>query len=458
MSNLNIAYAEHSILSHILHYPSQLLQVEDKFFVSEPAKIIFGAIKTLLENNVEINNHNIVLETSQKDDSIREDHIEKIRSVEADENAFDFLYKTLRTAKAQYNIQNDLAEGLLKESARKEINIERVKEFRDALTENLEEIEGKDKVLIDTRTWLDLYATDLNRRRSGLSFYSTGDGELDSLLTTAFEPGYFNILAGHSGIGKSSFALMLNNKQLNRQIPSLRISNEMTAISDMDRLIAQRNRIPIRLLYPHRGDEEGIPDHIFQTLEQERNKIGKAKFFRYAYLPSGSLDDVEMLIKKAKAEMGVKYIAVTIDLLTKLDDFSGDNKASRYEDSVNKLDTLAKRTNSSILGIVQLRRPSDKVIVKCEEDLEKFRPEIQEIKNAGALEERARIVMTIFRKRFWAEKYFKSDPLLAPLLEIIDNVAEIDILKQNLGFVGVQSKYLFDGECASFANYVENNG
>jgi replicative DNA helicase len=451
VSSLNIAYIEQNMVADILTYPAHVNEIEEKYFISPAAKAIFRAVKTLLEEGLELSNRNLVIEVSKTEENVREDQIQNIRLVEVEENSFEYTYKLLRTAKAQVNIQEELTGNLLKESAKKEMDVERIKEFRDLLTENIEEIEGKDKVLLDTATWLDIYEADMQKRRNGLSFYSTGDSALDKLLTTGFEPGYFNILAGHSGIGKSSFALMLNNKQINRQIPSLRISNEMTAISDMDRLIAQRNRLPIRLFYPHRGNDEGIPDYVFQTIKQEREKLGKAKFFRYAYVPNLSLDDVELLIKKAKIEMGVDSLNVTIDLLTKVTDFNGDNKASRYEDGVNKLDTIAKTTNSSILGIIQLRRPNEKMVVKDEEDLERFRPQAQEIKNSGALEERSRIVMTIFRKRFWAEKYFKDDPIL----EIIENIAEIDILKQNLGNIGTQAKYLFDGECASFSTYIE---
>jgi replicative DNA helicase len=453
LGSINIAYTEQSLIANMLRYPMNVFLVEERYFVSDTAKSLFKGIRDLVNENMELTSRNLVLGVSKYDESVKEDFLDTLHKIESQQDDFAFLYRSLRKSRAQVDIQNALVNDVLKESAKKEMSVDKITEFRDLLTDRIDQIAGKESLLLTTDMWFDKYETALNKRRDGNFFYSTGDSDLDQHLTTAFEPGYFNILAGHSGIGKSTFALMLTNKQINRQIPSLRISNEMTEISDMDRLIAMRNRLPIKVFYPHRDDVDGIPDHVFSIVKAEREKLSKCRLFRYAYVPDLDLNDVEFLIKQAKKEMGVDYLSVTIDLLTKLSDFNGDNKASKYEDGVNKLDTIAKKTNSSILGVVQLRRPSDKVNVAVEEDLEKFRPQVQEIKNAGALEERSRIVFTIFRKKYWAERYFKNDD---PILETIENVAEIEILKQNLGNIGSRVKYLFEGECAAFHKYVDS--
>lgn len=452
MGTISVALCEQNILSHVINYPDTINLVNENYFSAPLAKKLFVSIRTLSEQGVELSTRNILTECSKLDDTIRPDFIDALRGVATEKDSFNYHYSSLRKGKAQLDIQTSLTEGLLKESAKKELDIKKVMEFRDLLNEKLDEIQGNEKSILTLTDWLDKYEHSLNERRDGSTFYSTGDGELDKYLTTAFEPGYFNLIAGHSGIGKSTFALKLNNNQINRQIPALRISNEMTDISDMDRLIAQRHRLPTETFYPKRGDMEGIPDFVFDIIKSEREKFRKNKYFRYVYLPNFTLDDLESMIKITKREMGVDYLAVTVDLLTKVEDFNGDNKASRYEDAVNKLDTICKRTKSSLLGVIQLKRPNEKVNIAAPEDLEKFRPQIQEIKNSGALEERARIVFTIFRARYWAERILSKED---PMLDLIENVAEIDILKQNLGEVGSRVKYLFEGKSASLHRYVE---
>jgi replicative DNA helicase len=226
----------------------------------------------------------------------------------------------------------------------------------------------------------------------------------------------------------------------------------MNLVSIVNKLLSQRLSIPFDYFYKKDKSDEDYSEYVASEIKIEEQNIKESPYFRYIDKQSLSLHDIDSLIKQAMESMKQKYAVVTIDLLTMIKDFSGENKASKYEDAMNKLHEIAKKNNVAILGVVQTKRLSDKTVVKGIDDLEKFRPSIEEIKNAGAIEERSRIVLSLFRKKHEANKHFEKDD---PILEIIEDIAEIEVLKQNLGEVGNRVKYLYEGEYSKFTPYIE---
>lgn len=141
-------------------------------------------------------------------------------------------------------------------------------------------------------------------------------------------------------------------------------------------------------------------------------------------------------------------MVLTIDLLTMLTDFSGEDAAT-YEAAMNKLHILCKRYGIHIVNIVQANRNADSGTPTCIDDLEKFRPSLNTIKNSNAIAERSRIVMSLFRKKHYAEKYFPEDEEVA----LMDDIASLQVLKQNMGSLS-KMDFLFTPERYSFARYL----
>jgi replicative DNA helicase len=128
------------------------------------------------------------------------------------------------------------------------------------------------------------------------------------------------------------------------------------------------------------------------------------------------------------------------------------NKAELYENAMNSLHEVARRNNVHIVGVVQSRRPDTRINITNVEQLERFRPHIEELKNSAAIEERSRTVISVFRKKHFAMRYLPQDPETL----IMSDIAEIDILKQNMGVLG-RIKYLFDPECYTFTKLVDED-
>jgi replicative DNA helicase len=347
---------------------------------------------------------------------------------------------------------------MLIESSKKDLlSIEQLIDFRNTLDNSINEITSKNKITYTIHEMFDIYIKELHEREKGLNFYDSGCNYLNDLLQDGFAPQKITIMFGQSGIGKSSYALYMVNKQINKMIPNIYISPEMPLISTMDRLIAQRCDVNISSLYLAKNSQEfndtqSLDDSIIDMVIAEKEKLSKCNHFRFVEEPSLYWNRIESIIKETKKEMKVDYLIVTIDLLTMIKDFNIGNKskADKYEDAMNYGHEIVKRNNVHLVGVVQSRRPPEKVKIANINDIEKLRPGIEELKNSGALEERARIVISNFRKKIYAERYLPDDPETL----IMDDIMEVAILKQNMGKLGM-IKYLFVPESCSFYKYEE---
>ena len=95
------------------------------------------------------------------------------------------------------------------------------------------------------------------------------------------------------------------------------------------------------------------------------------------------------------------------------------------------------------MGVLQLKRDAEsQATIHSVDDLDKLRPNRAQIKNAGAFFERARYVLTTFRKYQYAKLYLKKEEYEG----ILDDIIEVSIVKLNNGDVGDTVEGIFDAE------------
>jgi len=457
-TQFSLIVAEQTLLRLAIDNQEFLNQLSPDIFISDTAVSLFKVLQKLHDNGATLNSRNIAAESE-----IAEAQIQSLLNREIpSEKDFSYWKGVLAKEKAKQNIQEAIMNGMLREVSTKEgseFDLDKVDDLLTNIQSNIEKINGNETILYNGPELLKRYEEVMSERSSRKSYYDTGCHHLNSALTEGFAPGKVTVLFGHSGVGKSTYALYLVNKQINKQIPNLYISLEMDLISSMDRLIAQRHRIPINYLIPspyRYSDEE---EETFKTeyaqilLNREKIRLGKSKKFHFIEEPGLSLSDIEYFINNVKRTLKVPYLIVTIDLLTMLRDFNGDNKASSAENAMNYTHEIAKRTGCHIIGVVQSRRPQSKVNIQSEEDLEKLRPHIEEIKNSSAFEERSRIILSTFRKKFVAQRFIPQ----LPELDYWPDIMEVQILKQNMGELPMRY-YSYLGESAYLSPYVLPDG
>jgi len=443
---------EQQILQCFINEPEFILKLDRNYFISQIGKDIFTVLKKLYEqekHSIDPTVINIISAGNKINSDINEYYIEKLFKVEYDINNFDYYMQRLKEDFAKHNIENTILQNLLKEvSSRGDLQIDKIEFLVNEIEENLSYVKRDNKILYSLSDMYDRYKDVITRRQGGDWFYGTGDSFLDEALQIGFAPGLITTLFAATGIGKSVYALNLISRQINKQIPSLYISLEMDMISTMDRLIALRNRTPIDMFFPKALQENDI---AFKILEKERALMHKIKRFYFVEEAGLSLSDLEFLIKDVKKKLRIDYLVVTVDLLTMLRDFNvGDDKQSTvYEHTMNRIHEMARELNVHILGVVQANRKADSMQVRDIDDLDKLKPSFNTIKNSGAIGERSRVVMSAFRAKYYAERLFPDDPQV----EVMEDILEISILKQNMGKIN-NLKYLYRGDTANVYKYI----
>lgn len=454
-TQLSLITAEKTLLRLAVEKPEYIQKITIDDLISDTAKNLYKALLKIKENNLTVNKENLAAALSEYESS-SQSKIEVFYEMDLpSEIDFDYWKKILAIEKAKNTIQESIVNGLLPESSQKEGSIfdfDKVDNLISTVHHSLDIARGRGDIIKTAPQLLKRYEEVIEERAQGNYYFDTGCHHLNSVLTEGFAPGKITTLYGGSGFGKSSYALYLVNKQINKQIPNLYISLEMDEISTMDRLIAQRNDIPIRELIPNsnvRSEEEYMTDYIMNLLSREKKRLGRSTRFHFIEDPGLSIQDVAYYIDYVKRMTGLSYLIVTIDLITMLKEFAGNNKASIWEDAMNKVSALAKQKNVHIIGIVQAKRPQTKVSVNTREDARKLKPQINEIKNSAIFEERSRIILSVFREKFIMERFLKDDPNTA----IMSDMMELYVEKQSMGEVPQLRWYVYKAPSAKILPY-----
>jgi replicative DNA helicase len=447
-----VVSAEYQILKLLIAKPELLDTnpelIEDNF-PHEQARCIFNGLYTLYKANETINTLSILREANKLNDEIDLDLILHVESVVVDDTSFNNALSLLKSESNKYKISKKL------DSLYGEVN--KLGTIDEAKMQNLlweaQQLAVNSSATVESKTLpdcLDDYMEDLDKRKSG-EYYSFGDMFLDESLTRKASGGQLILISAATGMGKSGYALNLINGMINMEIPCMYFSLEMDEISTFDRLLSMRTQIPIKEWYV----KDNIDTLKLKVLKEKETLQNKC--FRFIDNPNLSLMKIQALIREFKRFYKKDYVCVYIDLITQVKEFidmeyGGGTLATAIEQAVNKLNAIAKSENVCFVCVAQMKRTVDDMKISKVEDTDKLKPTLGSIKNSGALAERSRVVLSVFRARPYVEKYLPDDPKL----EYMQDIMEITILKQNQGGIA-QGKYLFDPSIMTALPYIEED-
>ena len=300
---------------------------------------------------------------------------------------------------------------------------------------------------------LDKYEESL-KERSGGKKYLFYNPVMDRIVKNGPAPGSGGLIAASTGMGKSAFCLNLINGFINAQIPVIYYSLEMGTIDTFDRLLALRKNIPMGAIIDPKDIE--TYDGIVNAFEEEKEELIQNTKFRFSECAFVSLSQVESDIKAFKQEENVNYCIVVFDLLSMIKDFTilenGMNFAQGIEVAINVLNGLAKKHNFHYVAVLQLNRKIEDGQISDLDDIEKFRPTRNAIKNSNAFLERCRWNIGLFRPKYFAEQYLDKS-----VYEDMDDYCYVYMLKQNQGAVGKQGKFLFNPELMRMTPVIDDD-
>ncbi|MFC1475706.1 replicative DNA helicase [Candidatus Zixiibacteriota bacterium] len=271
---------------------------------------------------------------------------------------------------------------------------------------------------------------EFHRRGGQITGLATGFGKLDS-LTAGLHKGDLIVVAGRPSMGKTAFALNIaEHVAIEEKIPvgifSLEMSKEQVAL----RMLCALARIDSNALRTGRLRTEEWP-----RLSAATGPLSEHKIF---VDDSASLGILELRAKARRLKAQQNVGLILIDYMQMM---RGPVKAENRQQEIavisRSLKIMAKELNIPVVALSQLSRGP-------EQRGGDRRPQLADLRESGAIEQDADVVMFIYR----AERYdIKKDKEGRS----VENIAEIIVSKQRNGPTGSE-RLRFSKECVRFDN------
>jgi len=262
----------------------------------------------------------------------------------------------------------------------------------------------------------------LTRHRGEMIGIPTGFTDIDRLLG-GLQRSDMVILAARPSVGKTSLALSIahNAAKKYRQRVAF-FSLEMSSEQVVQRLIAAETGINAQRL--RRGE---IEEDEWGRFMKSTSDLAEALFF-IDDTPGVSALELRTKARRLHAEVGIDLVVVDYLQLMR-GDFRSENRVQEISSISRALKALARELNVPVLALSQLSRGVESRTDK--------RPILSDLRESGALEQDADVVVFIYRDEMYNENTERP------------NIADIIVAKHRNGPTGTVSLY-FRKELAQF--------
>ena len=271
------------------------------------------------------------------------------------------------------------------------------------------------------------YIGELYEKKESVTGVPTGFIDLDQ-KTSGFQRGDLIIIAGRPSMGKTAFALNIAQYAAVHAQPSYPVvvfSLEMSKEQLVTRLLCSEARVDAsRLRTGH------LVDGDWDKIMRGADKLFEAKIF-IDDTPAISVMEMRAKARRLKAEHGIGMIVVDYLQLMR-GGSSPESRQQEISEISRSLKALAKELSVPVVALSQLNRGLESRTDK--------RPIMSDLRESGAIEQDADIVMFVYRD----EVYNKENPDAKGRAEII-------IGKQRNGPIGTVD-LTFLGEYTRFEN------
>ena len=287
------------------------------------------------------------------------------------------------------------------------------------------------------------------KREGQLSGIPTGFTDLDQLLGGLHKTDLI-IIAGRPSMGKTALATniafkMVNTKSMDDENKknivgffSLEMSSEQLAT----RILAEDSSISSEKI--RRGQ---LNSNDFQKIVKSSQTLGDLSLY-IDDSPNLSISALRTRARRLKRKYGLNAIVIDYLQLIRPSLSRPDNRVLEIAEMTRNLKSLAKELNIPVLCLSQLSRQV--------EQRDDKRPQLSDLRESGAIEQDADVVIFIYREEYYTERkepssdtedYQKWQEKMAK----IHNVAEVLVAKQRHGPIGKVTLH-FEGSITKFSN------
>ena len=251
------------------------------------------------------------------------------------------------------------------------------------------------------------YASNIKGNVTGIS---TGFTDLDS-RTAGFQPSDFILIAARPSMGKTALALNIAQHAVLKENRCVAIfSLEMSKEQLTNRLFAMESHVDSQKIRTGELSEQEWADLI-----ESAGIIGESRLI-IDDTPAISVQEMRSKCRKYKMEFGLEMIIIDYLQLMSGIGRTNDSRQQEISDISRSLKALATELNVPVVSLSQLSRA-----VESRSD---HRPMLSDLRESGAIEQDADVVMFIYRDDYYNQDSDKK------------GIAEVIIAKQRNGPIG----------------------
>ncbi len=249
-----------------------------------------------------------------------------------------------------------------------------------------------------------------SRIKGNVTGLSTGFTDLDS-RTAGLQPADFILIAARPSMGKTALVLNIAEYLTLREDRCVAVfSLEMSREQLVNRMFAMQSHVEAQKI--RTGD---LTESEWAEVIESAQKIGESRLI-IDDTPAITVAEMRSKCRKYKIEFGLDI--VIIDYLQLMSGSGGrsDSRQQEISDISRSLKALARELNVPVVALSQLSR--------AVESRPNHRPMLSDLRESGAIEQDADLVMFIYRDDYYNEDSEKK------------GIAEIIIAKQRNGPIG----------------------
>ncbi|MWV62622.1 replicative DNA helicase [Helicobacter saguini] len=391
---------ERVVLSAILFNPDKFDDVADfiesKDFLQPLHAKMFQAFGTLRKENKAVSPEILCMEIKKSMD-VSLDDIANIaaESPIADIDTYTKEIKNASMNRALIKLASQIRDESMKDGAQAKDILEIVEKNVYALSLDDYQSDFRDAREVIAAA---LELIKLNKAREGaLKGIDTGFSELN-IATTGFNAGDLIVIGARPGMGKTALILSMALKMLASGEGIALFSLEMPGEQLMLRMMSARSQIPLQKL--RLGD---LDDNELQRLSQTSSELCDKANFYIDDSTNITLAGLRSKIRKLSSkDSGVKVIM--IDYLQLMEGAEKSNAWARHEviaEISRGLKNLAREVKMPIIALSQLNRTL--------ESREDKRPILSDLRESGAIEQDADIIIFLYRDEVYKERESKQN-------------------------------------------------
>ena len=249
--------------------------------------------------------------------------------------------------------------------------------------------------------------------------------------TSGFQPSDFVLIAARPSMGKTAFVLnVVDHVAVKKGIPCMVFSLEMSKEQLVNRMLSMESNVDSQKL--RTGT---LTDSDWDAVVEGIGIIGNSKLI-IDDTPGISITELRSKCRKMKLEYGLSLVIIDYLQLMSGSNRNSDNRQQEISEISRSLKALAREMQAPVIALSQLSRA-------CE-TRQDHRPMLSDLRESGAIEQDADVVMFLYRDDYYNKDTEDKD------------IAEVIIAKQRNGPIGTVN-LVWMPQYTKFANAVRQS-